>query len=62
MDHTTKAAVEELRNRLVQGDGRDVVVREVRPISIFVGSASREGRETETRKVSTSPKVSRYIG
>ena len=62
MDFKTKAAIQELRRQLVQGDGRDVIVRQLRPLSLLIGNATREGHKAETRKVSMPPKLDRFIG
>jgi hypothetical protein len=62
MDYKYEAAVNQLRRRLVQDDGRDVQVRQLRPLNLFIGTATREGHEMDTRKVSTPPKANRFIG
>ena len=57
------SAVAELRRRLVQGDGRDVVVHASHPLDLHVGTATREEHATDTRTLSTPPpKLDKYIG
>jgi hypothetical protein len=46
-----------LRLFLPQGKSRPL-----RPLNIYVGTATREDHETDTPKLSTPPKLDRYIG
>jgi hypothetical protein len=57
-------AVAQLRKRLVTGDdGRDVVARQPRPLSLQIGNSGRAEHATETRALSTPPpKADRFIG